>query len=189
MIPSPSLNAHNRLVKSPFELLGTDGTTVLEADLNDGSFNASSSSIAGATLPATGTFFLRVRHNTATGTIRPYHLHVRVQSGAPVAEVEANNTPATATPLPASGWVSGSVDPVADADFYSLTLAAGDSDRVAQCLSDRWLADTTLFGSATKVRDGIEAWFDAGIRTPIIVPSSVRGNQLAAIDEFFAIWK
>jgi len=67
-------------------------------------------------------------------------------------------------------------------------LAAGETDRIAACLSDRWLADTTLFGSATKVRDGIEAWFDAGIRTPIIVPSSVRGNQLAAIDEFFAIW-
>jgi alkanesulfonate monooxygenase SsuD/methylene tetrahydromethanopterin reductase-like flavin-dependent oxidoreductase (luciferase family) len=68
-------------------------------------------------------------------------------------------------------------------------LASGETDRIAACLSDRWLADTTLFGSATRVRDGIEAWFDAGIRTPIIVPSSVRGNQLAAIDEFFAIWQ
>jgi alkanesulfonate monooxygenase SsuD/methylene tetrahydromethanopterin reductase-like flavin-dependent oxidoreductase (luciferase family) len=68
-------------------------------------------------------------------------------------------------------------------------LADKDMDRVPQCLSDRWLADTTLFGSATKVRDGIEAWFDAGIKTPIIVPSSAKGNQLAAIDEFFALWK
>jgi hypothetical protein len=61
-------------------------------------------------------------------------------------------------------------------------------DRIPRCLSDRWLADTTLFGPANKVRDGIEAWFDAGIRTPIIVPSSARGNQLAALEEFFAIW-
>lgn len=68
-------------------------------------------------------------------------------------------------------------------------LADKDMDRVPQCLSDRWLADTTLFGSAAKVRDGIEAWFDAGIKTPIIVPSSAKGNQLAAIDEFFALWK
>ncbi|MFU8816510.1 MAG: LLM class flavin-dependent oxidoreductase [Pseudomonadales bacterium] len=68
-------------------------------------------------------------------------------------------------------------------------LADKDLDRVPSCLSDRWLADTTLFGSASKVREGIEAWFDAGIKTPIIVPSSAKGNQLAAIEEFFALWR
>lgn len=67
-------------------------------------------------------------------------------------------------------------------------IAAKDLDRVPECLSDRWLADTTLFGSPAKVREGIEAWFDAGVKTPIIVPSSAQGNQLKAIDEFFAIW-
>jgi len=67
-------------------------------------------------------------------------------------------------------------------------LETKDMDRVAQCLSDRWLADTTLFGSPSKVREGIEAWFDAGIKTPIVVPSSARGNQLTAIEEFFALW-
>lgn len=67
-------------------------------------------------------------------------------------------------------------------------LAKKDFDGVPACLSDRWLADTTLFGSPTRVRDGIEAWFDAGIKTPIIVPSSARGGQMQAIEEFFAIW-
>ena len=67
-------------------------------------------------------------------------------------------------------------------------LAAGRTDQVADCLSDRWLADTTLFGSATRVRDGIEAWFDAGIKTPIIVPSSASGGQVQALQEFFSIW-
>ena len=67
-------------------------------------------------------------------------------------------------------------------------LAEGRHDDVATCLSDRWLADTTLFGSASKVRDGIEAWFDAGVRTPIIVPSSASGGQLQALEEFFSIW-
>ena len=67
-------------------------------------------------------------------------------------------------------------------------LAAGRRDAVAACLSDRWLADTTLFGSASKVRDGIEAWFDAGIRTPVIVPSSASGGQIQALEEFFSIW-
>ena len=64
----------------------------------------------------------------------------------------------------------------------------GDMARIPACLSDRWLADTTLFGTATQVRDGIEAWFDAGIKTPIIVPSSASGGQFQAFDEFFAIW-
>lgn len=64
-----------------------------------------------------------------------------------------------------------------------------DLDRIPGCLSDRWLADTTLFGTASEVREGIEAWFDAGIRTPIIVPSSAVGNQMKAFEEFFALWK
>jgi len=63
-----------------------------------------------------------------------------------------------------------------------------DLDRVPECLSDRWLADTTLFGSATEVREGIEAWFESGIKTPIIVPSSASGGQMQAIDEFLALW-
>ena len=64
----------------------------------------------------------------------------------------------------------------------------GDFDRVTSCLSDRWLADTTLFGTATDVRDGIEAWFDAGIKTPNIVPSAVEGGQFKAFEEFFELW-
>lgn len=61
-------------------------------------------------------------------------------------------------------------------------------DRVGDALSDRWLEDTTLFGSAAQVREGIEAWFDAGVKTPIIVPSSATGGQFVAFEEFFSIW-
>lgn len=68
-------------------------------------------------------------------------------------------------------------------------IADKDFDRIPECLSDRWLADTTLFGTASEVREGIEKWFDAGVRTPIIVPSSAAGNQLKAFEEFFALWK
>ncbi|XOV84402.1 MAG: LLM class flavin-dependent oxidoreductase [bacterium] len=67
-------------------------------------------------------------------------------------------------------------------------LAAKDLDRVPECLSDRWLADTTLFGSAAEVREGIEAWFDAGIKTPIVVPSAVSGGQLQALEDLFALY-
>lgn len=67
-------------------------------------------------------------------------------------------------------------------------IANEDFDRVPECLSERWLADTTLFGNASEVREGIEAWFDAGIKTPIIVPSAVSGGQMQALQDFFDIW-
>lgn len=68
-------------------------------------------------------------------------------------------------------------------------LAAGDRDRVPHYLTDRWLADTTLFGSARAVREGVEAWLDAGIKTPIIVPSSANGGQMVAFEEFLKIYE
>ena len=64
----------------------------------------------------------------------------------------------------------------------------GDIDKIPHFLTDKWLADTTLFGSATQVRDGVEAWFDAGIKTPILVPSSANGGQMIAFEEMFAIY-
>ncbi|MEJ2087742.1 MAG: LLM class flavin-dependent oxidoreductase [Gammaproteobacteria bacterium] len=77
---------------------------------------------------------------------------------------------------------------VEEMEGVEAALADGDMERVAECLSDRWLADTTLFGTASQVREGIEAWFDAGIKTPIIVPSAVSGGQMQALQQFFDIW-
>ncbi len=68
-------------------------------------------------------------------------------------------------------------------------IAAGETDRVPGLMTDRWLADNTLFGSPTKVRDGIEAWFDAGVSTPIVVPSSTSGGQAKAVTELFAAYE
>jgi alkanesulfonate monooxygenase SsuD/methylene tetrahydromethanopterin reductase-like flavin-dependent oxidoreductase (luciferase family) len=78
---------------------------------------------------------------------------------------------------------------VEEMEAVEAALKQGKPEDVPKALSDRWLADTTLFGSASKVRDGIEAWFDAGIRTPIIVPSSAAGNQFKAFEEFFALYQ
>ena len=64
----------------------------------------------------------------------------------------------------------------------------GEIDKIPYFLTDKWLADTTLYGSATQVRDGVEAWFDAGIKTPILVPSSASGGQMVAFEEMFAIY-
>jgi alkanesulfonate monooxygenase SsuD/methylene tetrahydromethanopterin reductase-like flavin-dependent oxidoreductase (luciferase family) len=65
-------------------------------------------------------------------------------------------------------------------------VVAKDFERIPSLMSDRWLSDVTLFGSAKQVREGLEAWYDAGIRTPILVPSSAAGNQLKAFEEIFA---
>jgi alkanesulfonate monooxygenase SsuD/methylene tetrahydromethanopterin reductase-like flavin-dependent oxidoreductase (luciferase family) len=65
-------------------------------------------------------------------------------------------------------------------------IAEGRRDDVANYFSDKWLADNTLFGSAAQVREGVEAWHDAGVRDLIIVPSSVAGNQLKALEEVFS---
>lgn len=111
-------------------LLASDGTTVVEFDDDNGSFAGFSPSIAGATVPAAGTYFLRYNDfSAASGTQRFYELYLRVQGGTPTPEVEPNDTPATANPLPANGWVSGTRNPAAapEQDWYAITLNAGDT--------------------------------------------------------------
>jgi alkanesulfonate monooxygenase SsuD/methylene tetrahydromethanopterin reductase-like flavin-dependent oxidoreductase (luciferase family) len=65
-------------------------------------------------------------------------------------------------------------------------ISEGRQADVPSLMSDKWLADVTLFGSAAQVRDGIAAWREAGVSTPIIVPSSASGNQIKAVEELFA---
>src|SRR5271170_6456968 len=65
-------------------------------------------------------------------------------------------------------------------------VAEGRQNDIPSLMSDRWLADATLFGPAAAVRDGVAAWRDAGVSTPILVPSSAAGNQLKAVEEIFA---
>ncbi|MFL6215450.1 MAG: HYR domain-containing protein [Blastocatellia bacterium] len=115
---------------SQLTLLASDGTSVIEFDDDNGSFAGLSSSIAGATLPTSGTYYIKVNDFTAgTTTERPYELWMRLQNGTPTAEVESNDTPATANVLPASGWVSGTRNPAAatEQDWYSMSLNAGDT--------------------------------------------------------------
>ena len=78
---------------------------------------------------------------------------------------------------------------VEEMEAVEAAMADNDFDRIPACLSDQWLADTTLFGTASQVREGIEAWFDAGIKTPIIVPSSASGGQMKAFEEFLALYE
>jgi len=105
------------------QLIGTNGSTVLESDSDDGSFGDLAPSIAGKTLTSSGTFYLKVT-NDLGGQLRPYRLYLRVRSGSPSSEVETNDT----EPQPLTiGWVSGFVNEGGDEDLYSLALAAGDT--------------------------------------------------------------
>ena len=65
-------------------------------------------------------------------------------------------------------------------------LDAKDDDALSAAMSDDWLDDCTLSGSIGRVREGIEAWFDAGVTNPIVVPSSTSGGQAKAMEELFA---
>jgi alkanesulfonate monooxygenase SsuD/methylene tetrahydromethanopterin reductase-like flavin-dependent oxidoreductase (luciferase family) len=65
-------------------------------------------------------------------------------------------------------------------------VAAGREVDIADHFTDRWLADATLCGPPAKVREGVEAWQAAGVNTPVLVPASLNGNQLTALDEIFA---
>jgi alkanesulfonate monooxygenase SsuD/methylene tetrahydromethanopterin reductase-like flavin-dependent oxidoreductase (luciferase family) len=62
-------------------------------------------------------------------------------------------------------------------------IAARDAEGVTRAMSDRWLSDCTLYGTVSEVRQGFEAWLAAGVKTPILVPSSTGGGQMKAIEE------
>jgi alkanesulfonate monooxygenase SsuD/methylene tetrahydromethanopterin reductase-like flavin-dependent oxidoreductase (luciferase family) len=78
---------------------------------------------------------------------------------------------------------------VEEMEAIERALSAREFERVPELLTDRWLADVTLFGPARHVRDELERWYEAGVRTPILVPSSATGNQLDAFQELFAAFE
>ena len=63
-------------------------------------------------------------------------------------------------------------------------LASGDRDALPGLMTDQWIDDCTISGSAGEVRERLDAWFDAGV-LPIAVMSSTTGGQLKAIGELF----
>ena len=64
-------------------------------------------------------------------------------------------------------------------------IAEGRTDDIPKYLTDRWLADVTLFGPAAKIRDELDSWREAGIRTPVVVPLSADGKQITALRQAF----
>jgi len=78
---------------------------------------------------------------------------------------------------------AGYVDEMSDVEKAIAGNRLGD---VPNYLTDRWLADNTLYGPAPIVREGVEKWRAAGVNAPILVPNSVAGNQITALQELFA---
>jgi len=112
------------------DIIASDGTTVLENDLGDGTFSATSASIAGTNLATPGTYYIRVTNNSANAPVAPYDLYFAVRTGSPTTEVEPNNSGGTPNSVPASGYITGAIptpSPAADNDTYSLALNAGDT--------------------------------------------------------------
>jgi alkanesulfonate monooxygenase SsuD/methylene tetrahydromethanopterin reductase-like flavin-dependent oxidoreductase (luciferase family) len=68
-------------------------------------------------------------------------------------------------------------------------VSRGHEAGVLAAMSDRWLSDVMLFGTATQVRDGVEAWRAAGVGTVICVSSTTRGNQMVAFEDLLAAFR
>jgi hypothetical protein len=117
------------------DLLAADGSTVIENDDDDGTGNGGdgtietglASIIAGRTLTAGGTYFIRVQAFSATGIINPYRLFVSLTNVAATAEVEPNDTAATANVANSPALRSASIGVLGDADYYSVSANAGDT--------------------------------------------------------------
>ena len=74
---------------------------------------------------------------------------------------------------------------VEEMEAIEAAIAAKEFDKLPGLMTDEWLSDVTLYGSAAEVRDGVDRWFDAGVSTPILVMSSTSGGQLKALEELF----
>lgn len=77
---------------------------------------------------------------------------------------------------------------VEEMEAIERAIEAGEQDRLPELMTDEWLSDCTLYGPASRVLEGLEAWYDAGMKTPILVPSSAVGGQMKAFEELFALF-
>ena len=77
---------------------------------------------------------------------------------------------------------------VEEMEAVERALDAGQRDRLPDLMTDAWLSDCSLFGPPARILDGLEAWYAAGLRTPILVPASAVGNQMKAFEECFGLF-
>jgi len=73
-------------------------------------------------------------------------------------------------------------------DAIENAIDAGNKDALPSLMSNTWLDDCTISGSASHVRERLEAWAASGV-TPIAVMSSTSGGQVKAINELFDVYE
>ena len=74
-------------------------------------------------------------------------------------------------------------------EAIEVALEAGDRDALPGLMTDAWLSDCTLYGSAAEVREGLEAWYDAGLHHPrFLFRPSASGGQMKAFEELFSLF-
>jgi alkanesulfonate monooxygenase SsuD/methylene tetrahydromethanopterin reductase-like flavin-dependent oxidoreductase (luciferase family) len=78
---------------------------------------------------------------------------------------------------------------VEEMEAIEAAIDANELDRLPDLMTESWLDDTTLYGSRDRVLEGLAAWREAGLRTPILVPSSAVGKQPQAFEELFALFE
>jgi alkanesulfonate monooxygenase SsuD/methylene tetrahydromethanopterin reductase-like flavin-dependent oxidoreductase (luciferase family) len=72
----------------------------------------------------------------------------------------------------------------AEMEAIEAAIAEGDRERVSALMTDEWIDDCTISGSAETVRARLDEWQAMGV-LPIVVMSSTSGGQAAAIGELF----
>ena len=73
-------------------------------------------------------------------------------------------------------------------DAVEASLAAQDGAFLPDLMSEDWLSDVTLYGSADYIRNEVSKSLGQGI-TPILVPSSTTGGQAKGIQEVFDVFE
>ena len=108
------------------DVIASEGTTVLEADGDDGAIRTPSN-IAGMVLPV-GTYYVTGRRFNTTsppGTIHPYDFYLRVLSGSPRPERGPNGEGAPQAPR-SNGWESRVIgSATAKNDSFAITVNGG----------------------------------------------------------------
>jgi alkanesulfonate monooxygenase SsuD/methylene tetrahydromethanopterin reductase-like flavin-dependent oxidoreductase (luciferase family) len=66
-------------------------------------------------------------------------------------------------------------------------ISAGDRDRLPELMTNEWIDDCTISGSAHAVRERLDDWMSIGVQ-PVAVMSSTSGGQAKAIAELFAAY-
>ena len=120
-------------------LIGSDGSTVIESDDDDGTGNGGdgsvetglASAIAGASVSAPGKYYIQVKAFSPTAIVDPYKVFVILTDGATLPEVENDDSPGSADDgvMIADAYTihEGAIASPGDVDYYRVNARVGDT--------------------------------------------------------------